>query len=62
MLSHMQFRGEFGVKERGGSLWGVELPLQHFKDNFFKTLFFGDKGNFYYASFDLVDFVDIFHI
>lgn len=44
-LPHAIF-GAFGMKEIGGSLRGVELPLQCFKDNFIKTLCFCDNGNF----------------
>jgi len=40
---------------------GVEMCLQCFKDNLFRTLFLG-QGNFCYSSFDLVDFVHGFHI
>lgn len=37
------------------------MPLDLFKENFLKTLLLG-YGDFCYCSFDLVDFVDGFHI
>jgi len=41
---------------------GVEIPLQCFKDNFIKSLYFWDKWIFCYSSFDLLDFVDSVHM
>ena len=58
----MQFFGAFGKKETGKSFEAMEIPLERFQDNFIKALNFWDKENFCYSTFDLVDFVDSFHI
>ena len=39
----------------------MALPFLHFKDNFFETSFLAE-GELLYFSFDLIDFVDSFHI
>ena len=41
---------------------GDETPLQLIKDIIIKTLFFWDSGNFCQSSFDVIDFVDMFHL
>lgn len=40
---------------------GVETPLERFKDNMFKTLYFWENGIFCHSAFDVVDLVDSLH-
>ena len=59
--SHVQFFGALGVKETRES-FRVRRRLFSASRIFSLRLYFWDKGNFCYSSFDLVEFMDAFHI